>query len=204
MTLGDSHAWHLQPGLRRLQNQRTFRLLPIYWSGCAPIGHIRRGDEDKCRELTANNEKLIKESKPDIVVIAALWPANKHLERLRDTLRFLQRVGVSRIVVIGTVPYWPQPPQTMLFDAYRTNPLQPIPDRLSVFDVGTQANQQIKEIASDMGAIYISAYDILCDQNGCLIRVGDSALDIVQVDNTHFSAAGSWFFISHIANRIFD
>ena len=205
MTFGDSNAEHLQPGLRRLQNERTFRFLPVNWGNCAPVGDIRRGDEDKCRELTAKNERLFEESKPDIVVIAALWPIYKHLERLADTLRFFQRIGVSRIIVIGTVPFWPHSSQTILFHAYRTHPLQPMPNRLFGFDEGTlETDRRVKEIASDMGANYISAYDVLCDQNGCLVRVGDRALDIVQVDRSHFSAAGSWFLIGHIANRIFD
>ena len=206
ITFGDSLALHLQPGLSRLQNERTFRFLEVGWGDCAPVSDIRSGDENKCREFTTKFEKLFEESKPDIVVIAALWSKvqYKHLDRMRDLLQFFQRVGVPRIVVIGTVPYWFQPPQTMLFDAYRAHPLQPIPNRLPNFDWGKLTNQQIKEIASDMGATYISAYNVLCDQSDCLVRVGDSAFDIIQVDKMHFSAAGSWFFISHIANRIFD
>jgi len=36
------------------------------------------------------------------------------------------------------------------------------------------------------------------------VRSGDTARDIFQVDLTHFSAAGSWYLISHIADEIFN
>jgi hypothetical protein len=205
MTFGDSNAGHLQPGLSGLQNERTFRFIPVSWGDCPPVDHIRRGDESKCREVTEKNEKLFEESKPDIVVIAALWPIHKHLQRLGDTLRFFQRIGVPRIIVIGTVPFWPYSSQAILFHAYRTHPLEPIPDRVFGFDAGTiETNRRVKKISSEIGVNYISAYKALCNQNGCLVRVGDSALDIVQVDRSHFSATGSRFLISHIANQIFD
>jgi len=34
--------------------------------------------------------------------------------------------------------------------------------------------------------------------------LGDTAKDIVQVDLTHFSAAGSSFFVRQIAQQIFE
>jgi hypothetical protein len=205
MTLGDSNAEHLQPGLSQLQNERNFRYFHVSSGVCPPGRTTLRRDEQKCRELTAKNEKLLEESKPDIVVIAALWPLSKRLERLENTLGFLKRIGVPRIIVIGTVPYWPYSPQTILFHAYRTHPSQPIPYQLFGFDAATpETDQRVKKIASDMGVNYISAFDALCDPNGCLVRLGDSASDIIQVDRSHFSAAGSRFLISHIADKIFE
>ena len=67
-----------------------------------------------------------------------------------------------------------------------------------------EVNQQLSQIASSLGAIYISSYDVFCNGPGCLVRLGNTQKDIVQVDLTHFSAAGSWFLISRIANQIFD
>jgi hypothetical protein len=202
VTYGDSHAWHLGAGLRRLQNERTFRLVEVSWGNC---NYVKSGDEKRCSDVMTANEKLLEQLKPDIVVIAAFWIRYNHFERINETLRFLQRIGVRRIVVIGTVPFWPKPPQLMLYNAYRRDPLHRIPERLFGFDKETlEADRQIREITSSLGVPYISAYDTLCNENGCLVRLGNTARDIVQVDLTHFSAAGSWFFVSHIANQIFD
>jgi peptidoglycan/LPS O-acetylase OafA/YrhL len=206
LVYGDSHAHHLLAGLRLLQNERSFRLSLAGWGwGCAPLEDIKPSNEEKCRKLAAENEALFAELKPDIVVIGAAWPQYKHLERISDTVREFQRIGVSRIVVIGSVPAWPQPPQMMLYKAYRADPRRGVPDRLFGFDTRTVAvDRQLRDITSSLGVAYISAYDALCNDNGCLVRLGDTARDIVQVDLTHFSAAGSSFFVRQIAQQIFE
>ena len=205
VTYGDSHAGHLEPGLRVLQNERTFRLRSIGWgAGCSPLGDIKPRNEEKCRDLKASNEKLLAELKPDIVVMAACW-REYHVEKLPEIFRFFQSIGVRRIVVVGSVPLWPQPPQVMLYKAYRSDPLHRIPERLIGFDAKTLAvDQQLRAIASGLGVDFVSAYDILCNEDGCLVRLGNTARDIIQVDLMHLSAVGSWFLVSHIANEIFD
>jgi peptidoglycan/LPS O-acetylase OafA/YrhL len=206
VTYGDSHSGHLVPGLRLLQKERAFRLDSISWVPCSPLNDTAPELEDTCRALRAHNDELLAQLKPDIVVIAALWLEATHLERLGETIKSLQRLGVRRIIVIGSVPRWRDSPQRELYAAYRKDPLHRIPERSSGFARGIFAvDRQLKEITTSLGAKYISAYDVLCsDDSGCLLRLGNSAKDIVQVDRTHFSAAGSWFFVSHIANQIFD
>jgi peptidoglycan/LPS O-acetylase OafA/YrhL len=206
LVYGDSHAHHLLAGLRQLQNERSFRLSLAGWGwGCAPLEDIKPNDQEKCRKLAADNEALFAELKPDIVVIGAAWPQYKHLQRISDTVRGFQRIGVSRIVVVGSVPAWPQPPQVMLYKAYRADPRHGVPDRLFGFDTRTLAvDRQLRDITSSLGVAYISAYDALCNDKGCLVRLGDTAKDIVQFDLTHFSAAGSSFFVRQIAQQMFE
>lgn len=207
VTYGDSHAHHLLAGLRRLQNERTFRLLPLYWSdwrNCASTVDTKLGDDETCRKLTATNESLFEKLRPDIVVVSGFWSSYKHVELLKETLQFFHRIGVARIVVMGGVPIWPRPLQLMLYSAYKADPLHRIPDRLFGFTAKTlEIDRQLKEMASSLGVTYISAFDTLCNESGCLIRVGNSARDIVQVDGGHLSAAGSWFLINHVAEQIF-
>ena len=78
--------------------------------------------------------RKLKELGPDIVVVGALWTSYRHIEKIGEMLRFLQRIGVRRIVVIGEVPTWPLPLQQMLYRAYKADPLHKIPDRLSSFE----------------------------------------------------------------------
>jgi hypothetical protein len=85
------------------------------------------------------------------------------------------------------------------------DPLHRIPERLSGFDKRTlELNSRMGEIAANLGVSYISAYDALCNEDGCIARLGDTAKDIVQFDKTHLTPAGSWYFISHVADQIFD
>jgi hypothetical protein len=147
---------------------------------------------------------LFEKLRPDIVVVSGFWSSYKHVELLKETLQFFHRIGVARIVVMGGVPIWPRPLQLMLYSAYKADPLHRIPDRLFGFTAKTlEIDRQLKEMASSLGVTYISAFDTLCNESGCLIRVGNSARDIVQVDGGHLSAAGSWFLINHVAEQIF-
>jgi peptidoglycan/LPS O-acetylase OafA/YrhL len=237
---GDSHAWHLRPGLLRLQSERTFRLAVRSWSlECVPIvSEVTRGGEETCQAWMAAERKYFEEVKPDIVVIAAHWLRYKHLEKLSETVRFFRQIGVPRIVVIGPVPYWFQYPQVMLYRAYMRDPQHGIPERLFSFSQRPIDGHRIKEITSNpdvryisaqdllcsedgcvarpveldhrlneisanLGVRYISAQHVLCNDDGCLARLGDTANDIVQFDKTHLTPAGSWYFISHIANQLF-
>ena len=59
-------------------------------------------------------------------------------------------------------------------------------------------------ITKNLGVTFISTRNIFCNEDGCLVRSGDSAKNIFQVDLTNFSAVGSSYLISHAADKIFD
>jgi peptidoglycan/LPS O-acetylase OafA/YrhL len=212
-TYGDSHSGHLQAGLRLLQKERGFRTVEIGaahvgWSDCAPVGVAwgvaRTPEANKmCAARTAENEAQLESLKPDIVVLGAFWRQYDHIERLGETIDYLHRIGVRRVVVMGTVPFWPRPPQTLMYEAYEADPERGVPERLQNFDRKTLAfDQQLKKVAADSGAVFISSFDVLCNERGCLTRLGDNARDIVQIDLTHFSAAGSWYLVQRVADQI--
>ena len=206
VTYGDSHAGHLQPGLRRLQNERTFRLQLRGWRlDCSPmVSGLRPADEETCRASIAAEHSYLERAKPDIVVIAALWARYREPERISETLRFLQKIGVPRIVVIGSVPLWSEPSRFILYRAYKADPLHKIPERLfSLAKRSLEVDRRLKDITSHLGVRYISAYDVFCNENGCLARLGDTAKDIVQWDSSHLTPAGSWYLVSRITDQIF-
>jgi peptidoglycan/LPS O-acetylase OafA/YrhL len=202
---GDSHAGHLLPGLARLQKERPFQFAPVGGlRPCSPMNDIKPEDEASCRQEVADNRALIAQLKPDIVIMGGFWVQYPHLDKITEHFRFFHELGVKRIVVIGTVPGWRQPPQKLLLRAFQADPQHRIPDRLPNSNIGVREDQQLEEIAAASGARFVAAYAVLCNVEGCLERLGPTHKDIIQVDLTHFSAAGSWYFISHIADRIFD
>jgi peptidoglycan/LPS O-acetylase OafA/YrhL len=201
---GDSHAQHLLPGLRKLQDERTFRLLQlVWWDQCPPVGMIP--DWDRCPYPGPVAMAQLKTLSPDVVILAANWlHYGNRVEKINATLSFLREIGVRKIVLMGPVPWFPRPPRITLYEAYLADPLRPLPDRLSGFDEPHFAvESELKEIAARFGVIYISPRSILCNDQGCLARLGNSAKDIVQVDGNHFAAGGSEYFVRHIAPLLF-
>jgi len=58
--------------------------------------------------------------------------------------------------------------------------------------------------AARFNARYIPPMQTLCNDDGCLVRVGDMAGDLMQFDDNHFTVAGSKFFVGQIAHQILN
>ena len=53
-----------------------------------------------------------------------------------------------------------------------------------------------------LGAEFISASDALCNEDGCLTRIGDTAKDITVSDQVHLTEKGSVFLIQSIIDQV--
>jgi peptidoglycan/LPS O-acetylase OafA/YrhL len=201
---GDSLGDHLLPGLRILQRERTFRLMGMrWWDECPPSGNIP--DAQRCPRPGPEKMAQITKLKPDIVVLGGQWHQfGNRADRIAATLSFLTSVGVPRIVVIGPVPWWPRPPRIILYEAYLKDPRAPIPDYFRAFSAEHFAiEDEVREVAKRYGVVYISPRATLCNEEGCIGRLNNAARDVVQVDQAHFSAAGSYYFVSRSAPALF-
>jgi peptidoglycan/LPS O-acetylase OafA/YrhL len=204
---GDSHALHLRAGLRQLQNQRPFQMQLKTWAlECVPmVAEVNRADEETCRRSIAAEHQYFEQLRPDIVVIAGFWLRYKQIDRLAELLQFFQQIGIPRIVVIGSVPLWRNPPAMLLYRAYKADPLHKVPERLSGFDKETtDIDRQLGNITSKFGVRLVLPFDTLCNSDGCLARLGYTARDIIQFDQTHLTTVGSRYFLSRVAYQIFD
>jgi hypothetical protein len=52
------------------------------------------------------------------------------------------------------------------------------------------------------GAEFISAWDAMCNADGCLTRIGDSAADISASDQVHLTEKGSEYLINSVLDRV--
>ena len=51
------------------------------------------------------------------------------------------------------------------------------------------------------GGEYISAADVLCNDDGCLTRLGDAASDVAASDQVHLTEKGSVFLVQGSSDR---
>jgi hypothetical protein len=139
------------------------------------------------------------------VVIGGHWRRYKEIDRLGELLQFFQQIGIPRIVVIGSVPFWETAPAMLLYRAYKADPLHRVPERLLDFSKDTTAiDRQLENITAKFGVRLVLPLDTLCNSDGCLARLGYTARDIIQFDQTHLTTVGSRYFISHVVHQIFD
>lgn len=202
---GDSHAGHLIPGFVSLREATPLRIYSESFSDCPPTRAHPGSMRQHCVEEIESIERRVAALQPDVAILASYWPYQDRLEGLSEPLAFLRGIHVSRIVVMGYVPRWPKELRKVVVRAYLKNPLQSIPERLTNFvPVDPNIDRYLREVSAQFGARYISPMRALCNEAGCLVRVGDRPGDLMQFDDNHLTVAGSIFLVHTIAPEVLD
>jgi hypothetical protein len=195
---GDSTAAALYPGLVEIQKKYEFRIAQFTKTACAPV----LGSNGNCGNINTAVLNFVRVSRPSIVLMQAIWD-NITLQpvELHTTVNLLREAGVRRIVIVGPVPTWKRSLPNAIVNHYRL--WRMIPERLSSGVFGEGSDDFMEQIAKSEGVEYISAWRALCNAEGCLATVGESADDVVTLDKMHLSNKGSRFLVNKIADRLF-
>lgn len=219
--MGDSHADTLRFGLDRLQSEYLFGV--DFAVGCANAPYFVEGaygNEKVCDPSLVRQKfnfytlEQIRRVKPAIVILHARWAYDLYItrkeqavEKLREMALLIKKASAtSRIVILGPVPEWRTRPATEIYKAWLISlDKTAVPSRLkSGFRTDIrQWDEYFQDQAPQLGASYISAYKIFCNDDGCLARVGDSASDVTASDSNHLSPAGSIFLLEKIRPELF-
>jgi peptidoglycan/LPS O-acetylase OafA/YrhL len=195
---GDSTAAALYPGLKKAQETVPFRMAHFAAPGCAPI--LATGSP--CDAISDLVFGFIKSSAPRIVLLHAMWDGNNDLGKLMETIGKLRAINVPRIVILGPVPVWKRTLPHSLVNFYRLR--HTIADRIAAGVSGPENDERMEGFSKAAGVEFISAWHLLCNQEGCLTRVGTTANDVVTTDIVHLSDAGSSFLIEGIGGSLFS
>jgi hypothetical protein len=194
---GDSTAGALVPGFRRLQSQHRFGLAQLTVSSCPPLLVKRDNVSDDCLAKNQEVVRLLKEARPDIVVLQALWVTNA--VELKPTIDALRDLGAKRIVIFGYVPVWRGGLPNAVAAYYRRTG-QVIPERSHVVvDTPPDGPDWMSRVAAELGTEYISMRDILCDSEGCLTRIGDH---LTTRDWLHLTPSGAEYVVNAVVPRL--
>jgi peptidoglycan/LPS O-acetylase OafA/YrhL len=196
---GDSTAAALYPGLKDAEASHAFRLARFSSPGCAPILDTLRNE--RCDSTNSLAFRYLEFSRPDIVLLHAMWSDYRDLDKLDATIRRLRALGVPRIVILGPVPVWKRTLSHAIINNYRFR--HEIPKRIATGVSGPEADEKMRAFSSSQGIEYISARRFLCDHEGCLTLAGGSSSEVITTDIVHLSEAGSRFLIESLADELF-
>jgi len=216
---GDSHAAALYPGLRNLQQRKSFGIAQFTLGTCPPIlEFIDRDVEGRknCPEVNQNILDTVRSLKPEIVMLHAHWespayalydPQAKQFDvaRLKKTIEAIQAAGAGRVVLIGPVPSWKWYLNDILFIYYRwDDPGHEFPPlRMNEVHGGLKdIDASMRRFASDMHIEFISAADVFCNDEGCLTRLGDDYVSLTTLDMSHLTPLAAQYLIDRIASRL--
>jgi len=201
---GDSHAAHLYPGLRRLQAEMPFRLAQFTASACPPLRALDVPLHPSCREINESVLVRIRGLRPQVVLLAARWDVYK-ISSLDETVKALRQITSARIVLLGELPNWTDRIPRLLFNEVRRQPLAGVPSRLPFFAGSWEpADRVLRERAERLGVVFVSAYGILCNAGGCLVKMGQGPWGITTWDDHHLTSEGSAFVVHRLAPRLFE
>jgi hypothetical protein len=144
---------------------------------------------------------LIRSVRPDIVLMHGTW--DRYLDKIVETAAALKRETGARVVVLGAVPTWRRGlPNEVLRYFLLYHGL--IPARWSGGVTSGWFDAVMREKLAPAGAEFVSAWDVLCNGDGCLTRLGDSAGDITASDGIHLTEKGSTYLIDAVIDRVID
>jgi peptidoglycan/LPS O-acetylase OafA/YrhL len=199
MLWGDSTAGALMPGLRRAQQTRDFGIAQFTSSSCIPAINVDIPGVQNCRAMNDKVLDLARQLKPDVVLLHGTW--EKYLDHVAQTVAALKRDTGARVVVLGGVPWWKRGLPNEVLRHYMLHHSL-IPARSGGIRLPDPYDQTMRAALVGEGAEFISAREALCNDDGCLTRIGDTASDISASDAVHLTEKGSVFLIAAIIDRV--
>ncbi|EMC7916142.1 acyltransferase family protein [Enterobacter kobei] len=212
---GDSYAAALYSGLRDYisENGLTIDISQMTEGNAPPfLSPDKRGDTG--RDLKAINLERIAEVgrvKPSILVISwmvgglnGIKDKDEAVSELNVTIKAIASVSPkTKVFVIGPVPEWDGGLIKNII-SYNKNMGRLPEDRMTW---GLRGYIQpwdafLKNEVPKTGAVYISAYDVFCNESGCLSKQGNHVDDIYAVDWGHLTKKGSDFLMNRIFRKI--
>jgi peptidoglycan/LPS O-acetylase OafA/YrhL len=195
---GDSTAGALLPGLRKAQETRDFGIAQLTSSSCVPALNTDVAGVPNCRAINNKVLSLAHQIQPDIVLLHSTWGGN--IDGVAETVKTLKQQTSARIIVLGAVPWWKRglPNEVLRYFMLHHRLIPERSDRAEADSSGTR----LREMLVPLGAEFISVWDILCNAQGCLARLGDTAKDISAGDQVHLTEKASVFLIQSIIDRV--
>ncbi len=198
MLWGDSTAGALLLGLRKAQETHDFGIAQFTSNSCIPAVNVDISGVPNCRAINDKVLTLARQIQPDIVLLHSTWAGP--LDGVAAAVTALKQQTGARIIVLGSVPWWKRglPNEVLRYFMLHRRLIPERSDRATA----DPSEARLREKLTPLGAEFISAWETLCNADGCLARIGDTAQDISASDQVHLTEKGSIFLIQSIIGRV--
>jgi peptidoglycan/LPS O-acetylase OafA/YrhL len=181
---GDSHAGRLYTGLK----QGGIDIAHFVRDGCVPS--LDSGNET-CARSNAAILRKIAQLKPKKVILFAAWTTYGEVRNsgLAATLIDLKKI-VDDVVVLGPAPLWSPDLPTEVYSSWRATGR--LPDRLPQSPTAYRnIDDALAAVSAGSHVRFISAFDALCNEGGCLTHTPKSKAELLSWDYGHLTTAGA-------------
>ena len=193
---GDSYAASLYPGLAHFGAQRGFDVAEYTASACPPLKGFVHPERRFCKGANDFVLQRLAELKPEAVIFYSTWSygADDLRTGLEATVAQLKALNIPKIVLLGPPATWLGEglPANVLDYYFQHHALLPARTKYRSNDAWTQGPDRfLEEQAKNLGIDYVSARRIMCNDDGCLARIGPNGADLTAYDSGHLTHAAS-------------
>ncbi|MGO9460156.1 MAG: acyltransferase family protein [Rhodomicrobium sp.] len=208
---GDSHAVHFAPALTTLASNRKISGLLFSMGGCQPFLDDPQMSRP-CRKFNASVSRWVRNNSVKLAILGGRWSSHlRYLRRflaeenpaqnkggLAKTLAFLSSVG-AEVSLLEQVPEFAMPVRACvaraIFYGRGTGACVMLPRE--VFESKSRTlNGYFAFLKKRYSFSVASAAGVLCNQEQCLARSGDTLL---MSDNNHLSVAGALHVMPYLS-----
>ncbi|HSH73098.1 MAG TPA: acyltransferase family protein [Methylophilaceae bacterium] len=213
---GDSYAASLYSGLNYVRNEskQNYGISQMTDGNGPPffMNDMKTDSQKTLEEVNNNRLEAVRKNQPYIILItwminggSAVSPKEKAFSELSKTISKIKSVTPnSKIVILGPFPQWKDSLIYELTDFHKEKGILPA----QYMSFGLSQNPKIwddyfKANIPKLNVAYISTYDALCNQEGCLTRTSDNLTDITAIDWGHLTENGSIYLVEKLKDSIF-
>jgi hypothetical protein len=185
----------LGPGLRVVLNAQGIDFGVLSASMCPPILGYDSPDRPYCREFNLMAWQMIREAKPDLVLLTSSWsfhPDDMVLirEQVRGTLAAIEASRIDVVIVGDPITFF-RPVPLQLAERAKAGIATTVSDpALHMIDQATQIRDNMTGyILKDGGYRFVSIRDAVCPDFRCPMAAADG--DPLFFDRSHLSEKGS-------------
>jgi peptidoglycan/LPS O-acetylase OafA/YrhL len=198
---GDSYAAAEYAGVEALRKEGGYDVAEYTSSACPPLMGFALPERPFCTENNNFVMQQIAKLQPDVVVLHATWlNAQADIEKgVAETVRQLKASRIRKIVFLGPPPRWNGIGLSAnVVDYYFERGLKIIPSRTKYRLVEEDVDEKMRQIAVKNDIQYISVQKILCNADGCLVRIGPNGQDLTAFDSGHVTLPGAIYVATRI------
>jgi peptidoglycan/LPS O-acetylase OafA/YrhL len=198
---GDSYAAAEYAGVEALRAEGGYDVAEYTSSACPPLMGFVLPVRPFCKENNDFVMQQIAKLRPDVVVLHGTWlNAQADIEKgVAETVRQLKALQIRKIVFLGPPPRWNGIGLSAnVVDYYYEHGLKIIPSRTKYRLVEEDVDEQMRQIAVKNDIPYISIQKILCNADGCLVRIGPNGQELTAFDPGHVTLPGAIYVTRQI------
>ncbi len=200
---GDSYAAHLYSGSVAVLGSH-YRIVQRTSASCPPILDLEIDQRPHCRVINDKIHEWVLRERPARVVLSAKWtkftPAEiqRITSKLQSTITQLNAEGLTGLTLVGPFPVWQDSLVKQLYRYALLHKPQVLPARMAfgLDPYSAQLEPRFEAAARAAGIEYISPTSILCNESGCLTRMGEGADTLASFDEGHLTRLASQYVVA--------